>query len=184
MENDVFKEFVQECTEKLNSDIPELYEMFFFKIYVKFEVYLSSLFEQYCVGEASGQGFCPLRKLQFENREHLRAVLKGEKQYVEYVKKIQQLSKHIFIDNPFNVIFDVAENFTALEQMIALRNYIAHESAESRKRYINQCLGGGRFISPSQYLVKMNRRVSKSNYTIFVDKMVQISELLLDIPIV
>lgn len=184
MENDVFKEFVRECTDKLNPQIPELYEVFFFKIYVKFEAYLASLFEQYCVGETSGKGFCPLRKLEFEDREHLRAILKGDRQYVEYVKKIQQLSKHVFINNPFNVIFDVAENFTALDQMIALRNYIAHESPESRKRYIEKCLGGGQFISPSQYLVKINRRVSKSNYSIFVDKMLQISDLLLETPMV
>lgn len=184
MENDEFKDFVQECTEKLNPEIPELYEVFFFKIYVKFEVFLSKIFEQYCVGEASGNGFCPSRKLEFEDREHLRAVLRGDRQYVEYIKKIQQLSKYIFFDNPFNIIFDVAENFTLLDQMMALRNYIAHESAESRKKYTEKCLGGGDFISPSQYLVKINRRVSKSNYTIFVDKMMQISELILERPLV
>ena len=68
--------------------------------------------------------------------------------------------------------------------MISLRNYIAHESAESRKRYIETCLGGGQFIEPYEYLAKINRRKSKSNYTIYMEKIAHISDMLLEAPIV
>lgn len=184
MENDELKAFISECNKKLSPDIPLLYEASFFKIYVKFEVYLANIFEEYCVGNESGKWYCPQRKLAFLDKEHLRAILKGEKQYVDYIKKIEALSKHIFIDNPFNIIFDVADNNTIFNQMTTLRNYIAHESGESRQKYIKTCLGNGDFIEHSAYLLKKNRRTSKSNYTIFIEKIIEISELILERPLV
>lgn len=111
-------------------------------------------------------------------------LLKGDKQYVDYIKKIEALSKHIFIHTPFNVILEVADNVNIMDQMTALRNYIAHESAEARARYVNTCLGGGQFIEPSEYLCKKNRRKSKTNYTIFIEKIIELSELLLEAPLV
>lgn len=184
MENDELRDYINEYTVMLSPDLPMLYEASFFKIFVKFEVYLTNVFENYCIGSASGKGYCPQRKLVFEDKEHLRAILRGDKQYVDYIKKIEALSKHIFVDNPFNVIFDVADNLTILNQMIALRNYIAHESGESKIRYVKTCLGNGNFVEPSTYLLKRNRRTSKSNYTIYIDKMIEISELIMDEPLV
>ena len=184
MENDELKNYINLCKQKLNPNVPELYEIFFFKVYVKFEVYLSHIFENYCIGVSSGKGYSPNRKLEFNDKEHLRAVLKGDKQYMDYIKKIESLSKHIFVDNPFDLIFQVADNNTIFNQMIALRNYIAHESLESRKRYIENCLGGGQFIEPYKYLAKINRRKSKSNYTVFMDKIEEISDMILETPII
>lgn len=184
MENDNLKNYIDMCNKKLNPDVPELYEIFFFKVYVKFEVYLSQIFEDYCIGVCSGKGYCPKRKLNFTDKEHLRAVLKGDKQYMDYIKKIESLSKHIFVDNPFDLIFQVADNNTIFNQMIALRNYIAHESLESKKRYVDTCLGGGQFIEPHKYLAKVNRRKSKSNYTLYMDKIREISEMILEEPII
>lgn len=184
MENDELKNYINMCLQKLDSNIPELYEIYFFKVYVKFEVFLAQLFENYCIGVCSGKGYCPNRKLEFIDKEHLRAVLKGDKQYLDYIKKIESLSKHIFVDNPFDLIFQVADNNNIFDQMISLRNYIAHESAESRKRYIETCLGGGQFIEPYEYLAKINRRKSKSNYTIYMEKIAHISDMLLEAPIV
>mgnify|MGYP007054247817 FL=1 len=68
--------------------------------------------------------------------------------------------------------------------MTSLRNYIAHKSGESRLKYIKTCLGNGDFIEPSAYLLKKNRRTSKSNYTIFVERIIEISELILEAPLV
>ena len=59
------------CLQRLDANIPELYEIYFFKIYVKFEVFLAHLFENYCIGVASGKGYCPNRKLEFIDKEHL-----------------------------------------------------------------------------------------------------------------
>lgn len=184
MENDELKNYIQSCKEKLDVSIPELYEIFFFKIYVKFEVYLSQVFENYCIGLESGKGYCPERKLQFSDKEHLRAILRGDKQYMDYIKKIESLSRHIFEDNPFDLIFQVEDNVNVFNQMIALRNYIAHESPESKKRYVEKCLGNGEFIEPYEYLIKINRKKSKSNYTIFMEKIESISEMILEKPIV
>lgn len=184
MENNELKAFINQCNQNLSPSLPLLYEASFFKIYVKFEVYIAGIFESYCVGEESSTGYCPQRKLAFIDREHLRAILRGDKQYVDYIKKIQVLSKHLFIDDPFNLIFDVADNTTMFNQMTALRNYIAHESAESRTKYIKACLGNGKFIEPSEYLLKKNKSLSKSNYTIFIEKIVEISELILEKPLV
>ena len=183
MENDDLKKYINKCNHNLEPSLPILYEAGFFLIYVKFEVYLSNVFENYCVGIKSDKGYCPQRKLAFTDKEHLRAVLKGDKQYVEYIKKIESLSKHIFVDNPFNIIFDVADNLTIMNQMMALRNYIAHESGESRLKYIRTCLGNGRFLEPSEYLFKKNKRTSKSNYTIFIEKIIELSDIILDVPL-
>ena len=184
MENDELKKYINECSKNLTPSLPMLYEASFFKIYVKFEVYLSNIFENYCVGIESNKRYCPQRKLAFTDKEHLRAILKGDKQYVDYIKKIESLSKHIFVDNPFNIIFDVADNSTIMNQMIALRNYIAHESGESKVKYIKTCLGNGQFIEPFEYLIKKNRRTSKSNYTIFIEKIIELSDMILDRPLV
>lgn len=180
MENDALKEYINICNAQLNPSSPLLYEAGFFKIFVKFEVYLSNVFEEYCVGNESSKGYCPVRKLAFEDREHLRAILRGDKQYVDYIKKIESLSKYIFVDNPFDIIFDVADNVTVLNQMTALRNYIAHESGESRLKYIKTCLGNGQFIEPAHFLSKRNRRTSKSNYTMYIEKIILISDLILE----
>lgn len=184
MENDELKRYIRECNQNLSPSLPILYEASFFKIYVKFEVFLSDVFENYCVGIKSDKEYCPERKLKFEDKEHLRAVLRGDRQYIEYIKKIESLSKYIFVDNPFNVLFDVADNLTLMNQMIALRNYIAHESGESRVKYIKTCLGNGQFIEPYEYLLKRNRATSKSNYTIYVDKIIELSYLILEPPLV
>lgn len=156
----------------------------FFKIYVKFEQYLSKIFESYCIGVPSSKGYCPQRKLAFTDEEHLRAILRGDKQYIDYIKKIETLAPHIFVNSPFNIIFNVADNNTLFNQMITLRNYIAHESNESRTKYIKTCLGNGTFIEPDSYLTKINRRTSSSYYTIYINKIIEISDLILDPPIV
>lgn len=184
MENDELKSFINNCNEKLSPTLPILYEASFFKIYVKFEVYLSNIFENYCIGMQSSKGYCPERKLTFIDKEHLRVILRGDRQYVDYIKKIEMLSKHIFVDNPFNIVFDVADNLTILNQMITLRNYIAHESGEAKIKYIKTCLGNGQFIEPPIYLTKRNRRTSKSIYTTYIEKIIEISDMILERPLV
>lgn len=183
-ENDVLKAYIGSCGANLTSTTPLLYEASFFKIYVKFEVFLSEMFKSYCIGTVNSNGYCPQRKLAFVDEEQLEAVLKGDKQYVDYLKKIESLSKHIFIDNPFNVIFDVADNATYINQMMALRNYIAHESSESRNKYVKTCLSNQSFVEPRDFLMMKNKKNSKSHYTIYIDKILEISDLILEKPIV
>ena len=183
-ENDVLKAYITNCGANLTSTTPLLYEASFFKIYVKFEVFLSEMFKSYCIGTVNSKGYCPQRKLAFVDEAQLDAVLKGDKQYVDYLKKIESLSKHIFVDNPFNVIFDVADNATYINQMMALRNYIAHESSESRSKYLHTCLSNKAFVEPCDFLMSKNKRNSRSYYTIYINKILQISDLILEKPIV
>ena len=182
MENDDLKAYIEQCNSMLEPEKVLLYEASFFKIYVKFEQFISNIFKNYCIGIPSSKAYCPERKLNFIDEEHLRAILKGDKKYIDYIKKIETLSPHIFINNPFNIIFSVAENNSIFDEMIALRNYIAHESSESKQKYIKTCLGNGEFIEPGQFLTKINRRTSTSYYTIYVNKIIEISDLILDPP--
>ena len=68
--------------------------------------------------------------------------------------------------------------------MMALRNYIAHESNEAKTKYVNTCLGGRSFIEPSSFLSNKNKKSAKSNYTIYIEKITQISDLILEKPLV
>jgi predicted nucleic acid-binding OB-fold protein len=138
----------------------------------------------YCIGVPSCNGYAPQRKLKFDDEEHLRAILRSsEKGFIKYFDKIDSISKHIFIDNPFNIMLEEADNKTIYYQMLALRNYIAHESPESRKKYITTCLNNREFIEPSDYLMEIRRRTSKSNYTTFMNKIDEISTLILESPL-
>lgn len=180
LENDELKAYIELCNEQLNPEAKLLYEASFLKIFVKFERYLSEMFELYCIGSQSSKGYIPRRKLEFQNAEHLRAVLRdGNKNYVDYIDKIQKVSGHIFIKNPFSVIFEEATNSTLFNKMVCMRNYIAHESPESRKKYIKNCLSGNSFIDVGDYLLKIDRRRSITNYSVYIEKIIEISELIL-----
>lgn len=183
LENDDLKEYIRLCNEQLRPDSKLLYEVSFFKIFVKFEKFLSDMFIMYCVGRKSSLDYLPSRKLNFSDEEHLRVVLSdGNKSYVDYINKIEKLGKHIFEKSPFNVIYEVADNYTLFYKMTCMRNYIAHESEESRKKYKEACLGNSEFIDVGEYLLKINRRKSKTNYTICIEKIIEISDLILNPP--
>lgn len=183
LENDDLIEYIRTCNEQLRPESKLLYEVSFFKIFVKFEKFLSEMFIRYSIGEKSSHNYLPERKLNFIDEEHLRAVLSdGNKSYIDYRSKIEKLGKHIFRRNPFNVIFEESINSTLFYEMECMRNYIAHESEESKRKYKNACLNNNEFIDVGEYLLKINRRKSKTNYTIYIEKIIEISNLLLDPP--
>ena len=106
------------------------------------------------------------------------------KKYVEYLSKIEKLSKHIFIDDPFDVIFLDATNKTAYEQLKALRNYIAHESGEAKSKLINLCFSGNanNFLEPNNFLLTRERSTRNTYYTYYTTIIQNIVELLVDPP--
>ena len=109
------------------------YDIALLKIWIQFERFLSELIITYSTGQPSETGYSPNLKIRFQNEEQFNAFMReGNKKYVEYLGKIEKLSKHIFINNPFDIIFLDATNKTAYEQLKALRNYIAHESGEAK----------------------------------------------------
>lgn len=150
------------------SDNPKLLEMAFFKIYIKFEKFTSDLFIYYCTGQNSSFDFCPVRKLLFIDDNHLNGVIGTKnKSYINYYENIIALSEHIFVENPFEIISRDVNYFTEFNNMKILRNYIAHESLSSRKKYVQSLLGNRDFIEPFEFLRKIRRTTGKSNLTTY-----------------
>lgn len=177
MDNDSLIDFINMCNEELIEDKPVLFEAYFLKIYVAFENYLGNIFEKYCLGEASSEGYSPRRKLEFESVEQVRNILCAGKKlnYIDYLDAIKCLSSDIFTENPFDIILEDSENVSIFNQMTAIRNCIAHESVYSKKKYQEACLGQKPYKSPGEFLVSKNKKNSKSYYTIYIEKIKELS---------
>lgn len=75
----------------------EIYDVALLKIWIQFEKYLGQLFTTYCLGGQSETGFQPRLKIQFQDETQFNAFMReGNKTYIEYVGRIEFLSKHIF----------------------------------------------------------------------------------------
>lgn len=183
MENEELLLYIQKLSTNLESNNTLLYEIAFVKIYVKFEKFLSLIFTKYCLGQESAKGYKPRRKLEFKDDVQLKAILKNDnRSYIDYLKKIESLSKHIFEDNPFSIIFETSDS-SLFDSMIILRNYIVHESYESRKKFEDTCIHrNDSTIEAGDYLLNVKRGTNRTNYDIFIEKIKQISELILDFP--
>lgn len=179
MENEDLIKFINDCNNLIkntNSDL--LYEVVFIKIYVKFEKFLSNMFINYSIGKSSSKGYKPDRKLMFVDEQHLYSILKDNRSYVDYIEKIKKISNQIFYFNPFFPIIESADYADYFNKMTVLRNYIAHESEESKKKYIKICLNQNNYIEPYDYLKKMNKKYSIPNYSVFINKIIEVSELI------
>ena len=181
MENEHLLQFIEKCNDELINNNPVLYEAYFLKIYVAFENYLGEIFVKYCLGQMSENGYKPKRRLEFEDIEQLKNVLEAGKKlnYIDYIEKIKTLSQDIFKENPFSILLEDAENVTLFNQMTLLRNCIAHESDFSKKKYRESCLGSKDYISPGEFLMSLNKKKSKSYYSIYIEKIISISSGLL-----
>lgn len=146
-----------------------LVEVAFFKIFVKFENFLVDMFTTFSTGNTSSFGYLPTRKLNFTSYEHLKKTV-TERQFIDFNNRMEDLSKQIFEDNnPFNFFFD-SSDMDFFSKMKILRNYIAHESPESKQKYIRKNLDGREYITPSEYLLRtLSRTNHKTNYTQFIE---------------
>lgn len=161
------------------------YDIALLKIWIQFERFLSELIITYSTGQPSETGYSPNLKIRFQNEEQFNAFMReGNKKYVEYLSKIEKLSKHIFINDPFDIIFLDATNKTAYEQLKALRNYIAHESGEAKSKLINLCFSGNanNFLEPNLFLLTRERSTRNTYYTYYTTIIQNIAELLVDPP--
>lgn len=158
----------------------KILELAFFKIYVKFESFLSTAFINYCIGGASLSGNIPQRKLCFVDREHLDNVLKSRGgSYIDYLSMIENVSDHIFINNPFYPL-KASTYADDLTKMKILRNFIAHESVISKERYIKNVLSNQPYIEPYEHLKKIKKKSSDTYYTHYISILKDVSELLVD----
>ena len=94
------------------------------------------MFESYALGNVSSQGHTPILKHTFAEEKELRAFLGGKKDYIEYDTKIKELSEYIFT----NDVFDKLSMLQPIpyNQLVDIRNHIAHESSHSRNKIIQQ----------------------------------------------
>ena len=158
---------------ELRDNNDHLFELAFFKVFVKFEKYLSDMFIYYAIGGENNANYAPRRILEFRDMNHLQVFLKpSSTSFINYQEKIPHLSKYIFLEgeDPFDLIFRDASIRQYYEKMRVLRNYIAHESDESKQKYHEKVLGSQRaFISANDYLKEINRRSSNTYYSEYME---------------
>lgn len=155
----------------------KLLEIAFFKIFVKMELFLSNCFIAYSIGNSNMDGtYIPNRKLSFSDEKHLKDVLKGKNSFIDYIEKMESVSKHIFVEkqNPFDLIFLTATISDDLIKMKLIRNYIAHESEESKEKYTNKVLNG-KFKKLEEYLNENKREAGVTYFTYYINKIREIS---------
>lgn len=161
------------------------YDIALFKIWISFEKFLSGLFIQYSLGQSSEKGYFPTLNIQFKSEEQFNAFMKeGNKQYIEYIDKITKLSNHIFEVNPFDSILSDSKYRPVMNEIRALRNYIAHESGESRRKVIDTCFSGNerKFLEPNDYLKSKEKDTKNTYYTYYTDCIKDMIEILISGP--
>lgn len=155
------------------------YDFALFKIWIQFERFLSDLFVSYSLGRGSEYSYNPALKISFLDETQLNAFLRERgKEYINYLPEIRRLSKHIFVDDPFGRIFENPENKEIFNQIESIRNYIAHESGDSRTKYQNLCHIGKEFIEPNDYLKSINKSEGCSYYSYYVKSLSSMASIL------
>jgi hypothetical protein len=179
------EESVNTWSEWASAPSIKRYDIALLKIWIQFERFISELFILYATGGVSEEGFSPTLNLQFSNEEQLNVFLReGNRTYIEYPTQIKKLSKHIFQNDPFDIIFLDENNSSAYNQIISIRNYIAHESGESKTKIINTCFSGNarNYVEPNDFL-QMKESSSRTTYfTYYTDIIKNMAKLLINPP--
>ncbi|WP_032093767.1 MULTISPECIES: hypothetical protein [Pasteurellaceae] len=160
----------------------EFFDIAIFRCWIKFEKFLIEKFIEFSTTPSSSEDK-DIRKLKFDNAEHFKAFLKGDRTYIEYISKIELLSKHIFKDNqnPFDILISDQNYAPAFEKLRVIRNHIAHESEESLRKYTNKMFSSdkSKVISPNDYLKSwVNNEKRESNYSFYIRTLREISRLI------
>lgn len=169
--NDLLEEI--DKWERLIAVNNDLIEVAFFKIFVKFERLLLDCVVMYAIGERSSLGYQPNRRLIFSDHDHLRKTI-TDKNYIDVSKRVEDIVKQIFEENnPFTLFFESTDKDTLIK-MQTLRNYIAHESPESKIAYRRKVLPpNGEFMNAADFLSsRKNRTAAISNYSYFIEVIV------------
>lgn len=141
-------------------------ELAFFKIFVKFENFLTDTIIDYATGTISNPSKVE-RRLDFVDRDHFKKTTNLS--YLDTGDKTKILVDQLFTNsNKISFFFNSSDN-EFFEKMKALRNYIAHESIESKNKYIRKTLNNKEFMTPNEFLKSKNRGDKDSMYTKFID---------------
>lgn len=168
---------------KRNYEEPVIFEVSFFKIFVRFEVFLIDIFTQYSIGNTSINDSVIERKLLFEDESHLNGILNNRNvSYGSYldVTKIQNHSKYIFKRNPFDCIFSDSGISSQIIEMRIIRNHIAHESFSSKEKYIKTILHRSNYITAGEYLKHKNKKMNITNYSCYINTILNAKNILID----
>ncbi|MBR4696748.1 MAG: hypothetical protein IKO94_11785 [Selenomonadaceae bacterium] len=161
---------IEEWTAWASKPETNCYDVALLKIWISFEHFLGELFVNYAIGNASETGYHPKLKIQFQDEEHFNVFMREKNtMYIEYLEKIEKLSRHIFYDNPFDVLLLDADNKRVFAQLKALRNYIVHESGSAKRKVIDICFSGDerRFMEPNKFLLSKEPSTRTSYYTYY-----------------
>lgn len=155
------------------------------EIFIEFEKFLTESFIAYSLKDEGKNNFKPVLRINFIDEDHLFGLLKCDKVYIDYIKKIQEVKKFIFeeISCPFNKVFSTSEFQTYFSQIKILRDFIAHQSKESKYKYLTKVLnpnGINTYIKADTFLKKINTNKSKSYYSIYIDSLKFYSEIICD----
>lgn len=160
---------------------PPQYDVALLKIWIQFERFLSKSFLTFAIGEKSDQGYAPDLKLKFENEEHFNKFMRAKsKSYIDYLPLIESHSDLLFVQNPFAFIFEDATFRAVYEDVKSIRNYMVHESTESKTKLIKRIYSGDatQFKEPNEYLSSSKRKPRIKNFTYLTEKLKEICELI------
>lgn len=182
MISDEVKESICVWTNWASNTNVQRYDIALLKIWIKLEQFISDLFICYATGHPSEKGYKPRLKIQFQDEEQFNAFMReGGKTYIDYLDKIEKLSKHIFFDNPFDILISDSEVKPSFQQIKALRNYIAHESGTAKRKYINTCFSGDetKYMDPNVFLKSKEKTTKIMFYSYYVEIISNIVDLLI-----
>ncbi|MGG2064177.1 hypothetical protein [Bacillus sp. S14(2024)] len=147
----------------------DVYDLAFFKLFVKFEGFLVTVFKEYICGNGS-LTYIPERRLSFEDLSHFEKLVKSNSKgsFIDYLNIIENFSKEVFVKekNPFDCVFSDANLKPLYSKMRFIRNHIAHESNESRLTYHRKVLSNLAYIEPNEHLQK---QVPQKRHTYFTE---------------
>lgn len=155
---------------------PSFLEIAFFKIFVKFENFITDIIIDYATKTAVNTSKVELR-IEFSDRDHFKKVT-GLK-YLDTGKKTKELVDQIFTNSNNISVFFTSQDSQFFEEMKLLRNYIAHESEESKHKYLRTTLNNYTdFLEPNDFLKSKKRGETESIYTKFVNMVLTYAELI------
>ncbi|WP_404354282.1 hypothetical protein [Exiguobacterium aurantiacum] len=165
-----FKQQVLFWVNKIQSN-DDIYDLAFFKIFVKFEKFLVITFKEYICGNGTSE-YIPECKLTFTDISHFERLVKSNSRgsFIDYLNIMEKFSKEVFKNhkNPFDCIFADAELKDLYNKMRYLRNHIAHESSESKDKYHRFVLNQQQFQEPNEHLKKLHRSSNASYFTHYI----------------
>lgn len=175
-----FKEQIDFWSEWANCENNQRYDISLMKIYVQFEKFISELFIDYCLGKQSEKKYEPNRLLEFNNLDQLNKVLCYNSNHINYVKVIEHISGNLFDPDPFDILKTDSIYVNSIREVFLIRNFVAHESIESKGKYIKTCLKG-EYIEPSDYLLLHHKKkTGPSNFTTYCKDLLDVAKLLVD----